>query len=65
MKKIKLFTQVSAGIFSLTCLPVLAHSGHDHSAVDSGLIHLFWLSPIIIAAALFVFKEIKSSSRDK
>ncbi|KGJ89753.1 hypothetical protein [Colwellia psychrerythraea] len=38
--------------------PLFAHPGHDHSAADSGLVHLLWLVPVIIAAAVLVFKEI-------
>ena len=38
--------------------PLLAHPGHEHSDVGSGLVHLLWLVPIIIAAIVVVFKEI-------
>ena len=38
--------------------PLFAHPGHDHTAADSGLVHLLWLVPVIIAAVVVVFKEI-------
>ena len=43
--------------------PLLAHPGHDHSAADSGLVHLLWLVPVIVAAVVVVFKEITASKR--
>jgi len=38
--------------------PLFAHPGHDHSAAGSGLVHLLWLVPVIVAAVVVVFKEI-------
>ena len=52
----------TAYIFALSALllskALLAHPGHDHSAVGSGLVHLLWLVPVIVAAVVVVFKEI-------
>lgn len=52
----------TAIIFALTALllsnPLMAHPGHDHNAADSGLVHLLWLVPLIVAAVVVVFKEI-------
>ena len=52
-------------IFALQTLllsaPLFAHPGHDHSAANSGLIHLLWLVPIIVAAVIVVFKEITAA----
>ena len=31
-----------------------AHVGHDHSSAMSGLIHLLWLAPLVVAAVLLV-----------
>jgi hypothetical protein len=49
-------------IFALLALllstTTLAHPGHDHNAAGSGLLHLLWLVPFIIAATVVVFKEI-------
>lgn len=38
----------------------LAHAGHDHSAPESGLIHLLWVAPLIIAlvgAGMYLRKQ--------
>lgn len=55
----------TAPIFTLIILmlatPAFAHPGHDHSAANSGLIHLLWLIPVIVAAVIVVFKEITGS----
>jgi hypothetical protein len=52
----------TAYTFALSALllsnPLFAHPGHDHSDVGSGLVHLLWLVPIIVAAIVVVFKEI-------
>ena len=53
-KTIAIFT----GLSLLLSNPSFAHPGHDHSASDSGLVHLLWLVPVIIAAVVVVFKEI-------
>jgi len=47
---------------------VLAHSGHDHSDPLSGLIHLLWIAPVVLAAgyAAFVIRRanrIKSTEK--
>jgi hypothetical protein len=55
MKKI---TLIFATLGLLLSTPLFAHPGHDHSAVDSGLMHLLWLIPVIVAAVIVVFKEI-------
>jgi hypothetical protein len=55
MKKI---TFIFATLAFLLSTPLFAHPGHDHSAVDSGLMHLLWLIPVIVAAVIVVFKEI-------
>ncbi len=47
-----------AVITLLLSTPLFAHPGHDHSASDSGLLHLLWLLPVIVAAVVVVFKEI-------
>ncbi|NKF52286.1 hypothetical protein G3R49_17135 [Shewanella sp. WXL01] len=43
----------------LSLLPTLAsaHPGHDHSSPYAGLVHLLWLAPVIIAAALLYSKS--------
>ncbi|HBY85108.1 MAG TPA: hypothetical protein DEO86_04465 [Colwellia sp.] len=43
--------------------PSFAHPGHDHSASGSGLVHLLWLLPVIVAAVVVVFKEITAPKR--
>lgn len=54
--------KTSITIFAILALlfsnSLFAHPGHDHSAPGSGLIHLLWLVPFIIAAIVVVFKEI-------
>jgi hypothetical protein len=56
----------TATLFTLVMLilamPAFAHPGHDHSAANSGLIHLLWLIPVIVAAVIVVFKEITGSN---
>ncbi len=44
----------------MLAMPAFAHPGHDHNAANSGLIHLLWLIPVIVAAVIVVFKEITS-----
>ena len=58
-KTIAIFT----GLSLLLSNPSFAHPGHDHSASDSGLVHLLWLVPVIIAAVVVVFKEITAPKR--
>ena len=60
MKKI---TAILTGLSLLLSNPSFAHPGHDHSASDSGLVHLLWLVPVIIAAVVVVFKEITAPKR--
>ena len=50
-------------IFSLLLPSVtFAHSGHDHSAPESGLIHLLWLLPAIIAIAYAGYRLVGSKN---
>jgi hypothetical protein len=44
----------------LAAIPSLAHTEHDHSAADAGLIHLLWLAPVIITAGIVVYRELTS-----
>jgi len=57
--------KITVYIFALWALllsnPLFAHPGHDHSDAGSGLVHLLWLVPIIVAAVVVVFKEITAS----
>ena len=46
---------------SMMPLSVMAHPGHDHHSPWANLIHLLWLSPIIIAA-YFLFKNYKKKN---
>ncbi len=55
-KTVTLFTL----IILMLAMPAFAHPGHDHNAANSGLIHLLWLIPVIVAAVIVVFKEITS-----
>ncbi|QBG35891.1 hypothetical protein [Litorilituus sediminis] len=64
MNKLSLLVTFLLTLVAVVSLPVAAHSGHDHSAADAGLIHLLWLAPIIIAAGVLAFKELTSSKRD-
>ncbi|QUM83037.1 MULTISPECIES: hypothetical protein [unclassified Moritella] len=43
---------------------VLAHAGHDHSDPLSGLIHLLWIAPVVLAAGYAVF-AIRRANRIK
>jgi len=43
-----LLTAISSG--------VMAHSGHDHSAPSSGLIHLAWLAPVLIVGGYVSYR---------
>ncbi len=56
----------TATLFTLVMLilasPAFAHPGHDHNAANSGLIHLLWLIPVIVAAVIVVFKEITGAN---
>ncbi len=54
---------IFTGLSLLLSNPSFAHPGHDHSASDSGLVHLLWLVPVIIAAVVVVFKEITAPKR--
>jgi hypothetical protein len=56
-------TAIFTGLSLLLSNPSFAHPGHDHSASDSGLVHLLWLVPVIIAAVVVVFKEITAPKR--
>ena len=58
MKKIKTLVSTLA---ILLVMPSFAHTGHDHSAADAGLIHLLWLTPVIIAAGIMVYRELISN----
>ncbi len=42
-----------------------AHSGHDHSAPESSIIHLLWLAPIAIAAIYGAYRIKKNNSIKK
>lgn len=64
MKNLSLLVTFLLTFVAAISLPAMAHSGHDHSAADAGLIHLLWLAPIIIAAGVLAFKELTSSKRD-
>ncbi|AWB66123.1 hypothetical protein C2869_06565 [Saccharobesus litoralis] len=59
-------TMMRVVAFTLVTLPTLAsaHSGHDHSAPESGLIHLAWLAPLVIAGAVIFIKR-RNNSTDK
>jgi hypothetical protein len=54
---------IFAGLSFLLSNQSLAHPGHDHSASGSGLVHLLWLVPVIVAAVVLVFKEITAPKR--
>lgn len=60
MKKVVI---IFAGLGVLLSNPLLAHPGHDHSASGSGLVHLLWLVPVVVAAVVVVFKEITAPKR--
>jgi hypothetical protein len=49
----------------LISAPVLAHSGHDHNAANSGLIHLLWLAPAIVAVGIMSYRKIIAKSDNK
>ncbi len=59
----KKFVVILIGLSLLLSNPSFAHPGHDHSASDSGLVHLLWLVPVIVVAAVVVFKEITAPKR--
>jgi hydrogenase/urease accessory protein HupE len=42
--------------------PVFAHSGHDHTAANAGLVHMLWLAPAIVAMAVISYRKIKAKS---
>jgi len=54
---------------AITCLlffislPTFAHSGHDHSSIMSGLVHLAWLAPLLIAGIYIYSKVLKRNYR--
>lgn len=56
--------KITLGFIILTLLQshsLSAHPGHEHGTIDAGLVHLLWLVPVIVAAAIVVFKEITTS----
>jgi len=58
------FAILSLIIFSTQSL---AHSGHDHSDISAGFIHLLWATPIIIVVGLivsYVKKELLGDEND-
>ncbi|MBU2893271.1 hypothetical protein KO495_08010 [Colwellia sp. D2M02] len=62
MNATKLFISVLIFLSSAT---VLAHSGHDHNAANSTLIHLLWLAPVIVVMAAMSYRKIKATKSDK
>ena len=42
--------------FLFICSSVMAHSGHDHTSVMAGLIHVAWLAPMAFGGWL-MFKK--------
>ena len=60
MTKIKFFTLFVTLVASFGAL---SHTGHDHNSPWSGLVHLLWLSPIFVAAAVYFIKERKHQSQ--
>lgn len=56
----KITAFISVILAMLVSKPLLAHPGHDHNAMDVGLVHLLWLVPVIVGAVVIVFKEITS-----
>ncbi len=56
------------GILILTSLIssfTLAHPGHDHDSITSGLVHFFWVLPAIVAVGLFVYYKRKVALMSK
>ncbi len=47
-------------VTSLIMSASFAHPGHDHSAPMSGIIHLLWISPLIIAGSFALYKVAKN-----
>jgi len=60
----KKFNRLASLIALAVSTPSLAHSGHDHSAADAGLIHLLWLAPVIIAACILVYRELITKNKN-
>ncbi|TWX64815.1 hypothetical protein ESZ36_19170 [Colwellia demingiae] len=60
MKKVVI---IFTGLGVLLSNPSFAHPGHGHSDSGSGLVHLLWLVPVIVAAVVVVFKEITAPKR--
>lgn len=57
-KKVKLVA-ISAVVSAISS-GAMAHSGHDHSDASSGLIHLAWLAPVLIAGAFVSYRVRKN-----
>ncbi|NRA62789.1 MAG: hypothetical protein HRU25_18215 [Psychrobium sp.] len=65
MSKSLLLQRFTLGALLATASSVtFAHSGHDHSAPESNLIHLLWLAPIAIAAIYGAYR-IKQNKSNK
>lgn len=52
-------------IVTIMTSSVIAHDGHDHSNVNSGIIHLTWLAPILIAAAFVGYRIRKNKLKNE
>jgi len=65
MKKIVNCPRIIALASLLVAPNLLAHTGHDHSAADSGLVHLLWLAPLLLAGGLLAYRYFSSHSRSK
>jgi len=66
MKKLVNAKHVIALTGLLFAPTLLAHTGHDHTAADSGLVHLLWLAPVLLAGGLLAYRYLgKSTDNNK
>lgn len=61
----KTYQLVIVCITVLLSSPSFAHAGHDHTSMFSGLVHLVWLAPAIIAAGVLYSKVLKKNYQIK
>jgi len=61
----KIIQLIILSISLLTSASSYAHAGHDHTSTFASLVHLFWLVPILIAAAILYSKLLQKNYKIK
>jgi len=66
-----MFNKVKVSVISVVTTIMssgaIAHAGHEHSDASSGLIHIAWLAPVLIAAVFvsYLVRKNKINNADK